>query len=120
MRRTFNFPRPTTFESLGRNGYMATVGCDLLLMDTRIGPATVLMTPINSRQVVGRAQVAVDAEAAGDVGAFFIEAFCKTATPEARRDLLDRLALICDPAFDPDVDPEAGEDEEPNAPAPGM
>ena len=89
-------------DSLGRNGRMTTIGCHLSLYHwNRQQRAAAVIMPVNSRGEVGRAEVSVDVEAAGEVGAFFVEAFARYATPEARQALLARLEAICAGQPDP-------------------
>jgi hypothetical protein len=66
------------------------------------GPSgTVLLAPVTSRGDVGRAELTIDGEAAGEVGVFLVEAFCRIATPEARAALLRRLGVVCGGEPDP-------------------
>lgn len=105
MHRRIEFAQAGEVDSLGRNGRMTTMGCEMLLYEGlgRLGgESCVSVSPVNSRGDVGRAEVTVDGEACGDVGAFFVEAFCRRATPEAREALLARLQAICGGEPDPE------------------
>jgi hypothetical protein len=95
-------------RSVGRSGEFDTAGCaaeaGYEFNGQCLVPA-VSLRAITSRGKAGSAEVMVHGEAAGDVGAFLVEAFCRQASPEAREALLLRLNAICSGGPDPDRQP---------------
>lgn len=110
MDREFDFGRETPTPSLGRNGRMTTTGLHVRLWEgvgARGDRDELVLSPVNSRGDLGRCEIAVDVEHAGDVGAFIVEAFCRGADPGARQALLERLQAICAGEPDPARAPAA-------------
>lgn len=99
-------------RSIGRSGEFATSGCvveaGMEFNDRGLVPAVSIMA-VTSKGKIGSAEVMVHCEAAGEIGAFLIEAFCRQATAAAREALLGRLKTICAGEPDPErVQPVAG------------
>lgn len=110
MHRRIEFAQAAQIDSLGRNGRMTTLGAHLWHLDgqgRQNNESVVVLSPVNSRGDVGRSEISVDGEACGEVGMFFVEAFCLRATPEARAELLARLQAVCEGQPDPVRDVEA-------------
>ena len=117
MRPLEGAPPPVALEfvessgrSVGRSGEFATHGCVLstgLEFNGERSVAAVSLRAVTSKGRVGSAEVMVHAEAAGEAGAFLVEAFCLHADPDARQALLTRLRAICDGGPDPARRPAA-------------
>jgi hypothetical protein len=93
MRRSVTFREPSSLASLGRNGRMATHGVEMSYEGDAVfrGAGVVGIMPITSKGQVGRSEIWVNIDHAGEVGAAFVEAFCELACQEARLELMAKL-----------------------------
>jgi hypothetical protein len=103
MYRQIIFAHEPDFESLGRNGYIRTLGCSITTMgDHRPdGPTAILLEPISSKNQIGRGSIALDPDAAGEMAVTFMEIFVQGASPQVKADLLARLTAVCEGQPDP-------------------
>ncbi len=102
MRRVIEFERQTTMDSLGRNGFLMTTGCEL----EEVGPweddtNEVSIQPVTTRGEAGRARVVIDSASAADVAVFLFEAYCKVATRDTALAVLRRFEAVANGDPDP-------------------